>query len=411
MRVPAGRGWGARGRRALALLTLALWVSSAAAEKADATISIGKSRTLWSQALQEQRRIFIHLPPRYETSGRRYPVLYLLDAETQFRHATSIVEFLSTFSGRMPEMIVVGIANTDRTRDLTPPTTDATFRRDEPRGGGAPAFMRFLVDELLPWVGSQYRTASFRVLTGHSFGGLFCSYALIHEPQAFRAYIAVSPSLWWDREAVVSRTEAGIRSLSDPPWLFVSWGDNEQNIRMSAGRLVAAFQERPMPGLVLEHRYYPGDDHMSTPHRSLYDALEHLFADWRLPIMAGGELRKLTLAEVEAHAEAASRRYGFPVTPSFAALANVAETLLEQGDRAGALAVSRRNAREHSDLAEAHFQLGELLERLGRKEEAVLSYESSVRLAVDDENPYGNAVERYREKARLLRPGRTPSGR
>ncbi len=176
-----------------ALLAIGL-CNSAWAQRLDSAVAIGQGSHIWSKTLQEERHLLIHLPPGYWHSDERYPVLFLLDAEAQFHHATGIVNFLGTDNGRIPEMIVVGVTNTNRTRDLTPATQDAEQRKDHPNAGGADAFLTFLADELRPWVNANYRTQPYRILVGHSLGGLFAVHSLLRRPDSFQPISRVSPS-------------------------------------------------------------------------------------------------------------------------------------------------------------------------------------------------------------------------
>lgn len=387
----------------LALCGLSVLAAPAKAQRVDSTVAIGTSTRVWSKTLGEERRLLIYLPPHYAASEKSYPVLYLLDAEEQFFNSTGIVQFLGSYNDRIPEMIVVGITNTDRGRDLTPPILDAEAKKKAPPTyGHADAFLRFMADELVPWVEARYRTVPYRILVGHSFGGLFSAYTFVNRPEVFQAHIAISPSLWFDNEGALRRTEAGIRKLQHPPWLFVSWGDNEKLISETARPLVEHLTAQPVPGLTLEHRYYPGDDHMSTPHKSLYDALSLLYADWRMPLSKDSEPVDVTLDQVEAHYAALSARFGYAVPPSPAALEAVARTLLKQKENEQALAVLRRNVRYYPYLAGTHEQLAEALEKLDRKEEALRSYEDAVAAAVNDDGAYSNPIAEYRKKVKEL---------
>ncbi|TFH66787.1 MAG: alpha/beta hydrolase [Gemmatimonadales bacterium] len=101
-------------------------------------------------------------------------------------------------------MIVVAIPNTgDRTRDLTPASETEHAGTGFPTAGGADRFLGFLADELIPHIDSTYRTETFRVLVGHSIGGLFATHALLTRPDLFRGYVAISPILWWNRKSLV----------------------------------------------------------------------------------------------------------------------------------------------------------------------------------------------------------------
>ena len=140
----------------------------------------------------------------------RYPVLYLLDAQTHFHYSSGIADFLAK-DDRMPNMLLVGIVSGDmarRTHDLTPPSTAETDNRFSPGNGGADAFLSFIADELIPFIDKTYRTRPYRLLIGHSFGGLFGVYALITKPTLFNAYIVA-----WRRRHRQSSKHAWHRSI------------------------------------------------------------------------------------------------------------------------------------------------------------------------------------------------------
>lgn len=172
---------------------------------AQAGICIGESDTLYSRALGEERTYWVHLPRSYSDSvGKRYPVVYLPDGELFFHAMVAVHRAYS--GGRqpvMPECIIVGILNTDRTRDLTP--SKSAFRRDGKRhdgdaevGGGSEAFTAFLGGELRTRVAERYRAGGGSIIVGHSFGGLLVLSILLRRPELFDVYVALDPSFWWD---------------------------------------------------------------------------------------------------------------------------------------------------------------------------------------------------------------------
>jgi predicted alpha/beta superfamily hydrolase len=123
----------------------------------------------------------------------------------------------------------VGIANTDRTRDLTPThadikNPDGTTVTAFPTSGGADRFLDFIQTEPIPEIEKRYRTAPYRIFAGHSVGGLLAIHALITRPDLFNAYIAVSPSLQWDNGHTLRQaqqffaTNAELKKTSSFPW-------------------------------------------------------------------------------------------------------------------------------------------------------------------------------------------------
>jgi len=173
----------------------ALLVLLATAFTAPAGVPVlaGQKVTLPSKVLGEDRTLWVSVPDSYARSAGRYPVLYLTDAEAQFEHTSATAAFLAR-NGFMPEVIVVGVQNTDRTRDLSP-SRDPEF----PTSGGADRFLEFLETELVPFVESGFRTVPFRIFAGHSAGGNFAFHAMRVRPDLFQAVIAVSPWLVWDK--------------------------------------------------------------------------------------------------------------------------------------------------------------------------------------------------------------------
>jgi predicted alpha/beta superfamily hydrolase len=123
-------------------------------------------------------------------------VLYLLDGESNFEFTAAIIHFLAE-NERIPGMIVVGIDSGDRsqrTHDLTAPSQVEIERRFSPGNGGADVFLAFIDSELVPYVEKNYRTRPYRILVGHSFGGLFAIHTLATRPMLFNAYIAIDPT-------------------------------------------------------------------------------------------------------------------------------------------------------------------------------------------------------------------------
>ena len=157
--------------RLLTAFAVLLLISSAAiAQPATGTV---KKLTLKSTVLGEDRIILVRTPVGYETNNVRYPVLYMTDGDAHMGHTASTIEFL-TQNGRIPDLIVVGVTNTDRTRDLTPVKSSQKNPAGElqfPTSGGADNFLKFFETELIPEIEKQYRVQPYRILAGHSLGG------------------------------------------------------------------------------------------------------------------------------------------------------------------------------------------------------------------------------------------------
>src|SRR5262245_28060455 len=176
----------------LTLSVLLLWGNQAATAQ-EVAVRLGVGRTCKSAILNEERSVVVHLPASYDTSGKSYPVLYLLDGTTAFlQEMISITRRLRN-DRNAPEMIIVSIENTNRSRDMMPVVANGF-----PGPPGADTFLAYLEKELIPEIDRTYRTEQPRILQGKSLSGLFTIYALLAKPTVFNAYIGCSAGWFKD---------------------------------------------------------------------------------------------------------------------------------------------------------------------------------------------------------------------
>jgi len=351
---------------------------AAQAAPQDSTIAIGTRHTLSSRILGEDRPYLVYQPAG--PAGVRRPVLVLLDGDGHFHHTTGVVQFLAD-QGRMPPAYVVAVPNTaDRTHDLTPATRDTGFAT----AGGADRMAQFLTDELLPEIERRYATAPFRVLIGHSFGGLFAANLWLTRPDAFQAYISISPSLWWDRERLTDSLAARMaRAAAPAPWFYATMGGLEPADRMVAPFRRAEQVVRDGAPTMASVRFVllPDDDHGSTPHRSTYDGLEAIFRQYRVPL---DSFVALGIAGIDRRYGEVKARYGIPDGTPEVALNILGYQLL--GDsamarRTQALDVFRTNVRRFPRSANPYDSLGDAYRALGQGEAALACFAAAVHTA------------------------------
>ncbi|MGH8104974.1 MAG: alpha/beta hydrolase-fold protein [Arenimonas sp.] len=272
------------------ILTMMLAVGTAYGKETDTEISIGKEFSLDSAILKEKRTIQIALPPSYSMNHKhtRYPVLYLLDGEKFFHAVTGTVQHLSSdASPHIPEMIVVGITSQQRVRDSSPSRSlKNAIGKDDPSfevSGGANEFLRFLTDELTPYIDKTYSTSGYRVLAGYSFTGLPVLHALFTQPQSFNAYLAIDPSWWWDDYLMERETQEFIASASiKDRELFVTTTTNNPPLEYLpklryVDTISGMLKTKPVKGLRFGMRIYDDETHSSLALRSVYDGLSHIF--------------------------------------------------------------------------------------------------------------------------------------
>ncbi len=242
-------------------------------------IQFGTSYVLESKLLSEKRRINILLPASYGTGDQRYPVLYLIDGgvKEDWFHIAGLVQ-LGDMNGVTREVILVGIEGTDRKRDLTSPSQDPLDIKELPTHGGADNFRRFLASELKPYIDRNFRTTAETGVIGESLAGLFIVETFLRQPELFTHYIAVSPSMWWNKEAL-SYQAADLLKAQKPATrsLHLSIGNEGGGMRAGLDRLMAALKAAPPAGLTWDFQDFPGERHHSIYHPAALPALRAAF--------------------------------------------------------------------------------------------------------------------------------------
>ena len=366
-------------------------------------ITIGETSTLFSKILDEERTLMISLPNGYEGSTTGYPVVYLLDARTRFHHTAANAAALARI-GHIPEMIVVGITNTRRTRDFTPAWTHPDQPVDPAmgRGGGADEFLAFLRKELVPHVEATYRTKPFRILVGHSLGGLFGVHALVSDPELFQAILAISPSLWWDEGKAVERATDLFRERPElKGHLYLTLGDEGEDMLDNFKAFRTLLLYRAPQGLRWKAEVLPGEDHGSVPVPGVDRGLRFFFPRWRIPAFVAEE----GLASIDQHYADLSEHYGFPISTPENMINNLGYVALAEQKREKALEFFRANVERYPGSPNAYDSLGEGLEVAEKFEEAKKAYVRAIELGKELNDPgprvYQEHLEAFLERLRF----------
>jgi predicted alpha/beta superfamily hydrolase len=248
------------------------------------------THTMYSEHVGDTFHISIALPLAYAaaTSERKYPVLFMPDADIGFAMATQVSRLMELRQD-IPALIIVGIGYGDlqaglarRARDLTP-THMAEIARcasEQFPCGGAADFLSFIQTELKPFVAEHYRAnVDDNAFFGYSLGGLFGLYVLFHEPDTFERYVIGSPSLWW-RNGEPLEFEAKYADAHDDlaAHVFLSVGSlDEQDMADKTGLLAERLAGRGYPSLVLISHEFEGETHASAPAATFSRAMRHIF--------------------------------------------------------------------------------------------------------------------------------------
>ncbi|MFC0250524.1 alpha/beta hydrolase [Massilia consociata] len=248
-------------------------------------------RDIRAQVLGRDYQLYVALPDSYRDSRKRYPVLFVVDANYAFPVVRNIASRLHKHAG-MEEVIVVGLSYAkgdagtySRRRDYTPTTPRRhSYRSDmpgrQPAFGEAAAYGRFVTAEVFPLVARLYRADMGRkVFVGHSYGSLLGLQMLLSQPRSFEHYILGSPSLWYDAGIMFEREKAYAAQHRDlPASVFFGIGGLE---RLAPGKrrsrseedadmvedlreFDAALNARRFPGLKTRLRVFDDEDHASV---------------------------------------------------------------------------------------------------------------------------------------------------
>jgi predicted alpha/beta superfamily hydrolase len=279
--------------RILLTLTLLSIILSSCKEKpveSNNNIIIGKRDTIFSNVYNEKRVVWVSVPSDFNKNfpPRNYPVVYLLDGPDHFISTVGMIDRFSTNFGSevCPQIIVVGIESNDRYSDFFP-----NFDNDK--------FTSFLRDELIPYVNSSYPTNPYKVLIGHSLGGLRVIHTAMYSANLFNSYIAIDPSLGAEKNKWYSMAAKDInqfRLINNR--LFVAMAQTMpmsktqkiDEIRKDTSsdsnhmRMIMDFSEKMAAkneenNISFKWKFYPDETHSGVTQIATYDGLKFVF-DW-----------------------------------------------------------------------------------------------------------------------------------
>lgn len=318
-------------------------------------IEMGEKFHIDSRVLGEEREIWIGLPKSYHDTvyaKKGYPVCYFFDGDSHFENFVAQRNWLTrNLYSAMPEIILVGIVQKDRTKELTPSameTPEEWKRANFSTSGGNVAFMQFIEEELKPYINKEYRTNGHEILSGHSFGGLAVVNAFLKHPESYNAYIAIDPSLWWDDKKLLnSLTNTWYDPKYDGKTLFLAKandsgsGDDHHNAILEFHSRLESLDEGKK--LYWKYRFYEPEDHGSVVVPAVYDAMRFIFEGYQMPVK---EAMK-TPSVLDGHFDAISSKLGYRVLPDEKLLDELAKVCVRQGLIAQAEDLLERNLKNH----------------------------------------------------------------
>jgi predicted alpha/beta superfamily hydrolase len=332
--------------------------------------------------------------------------LYVLDAEFFFRQASAAVQFLSETryirDHPIPEMVVVGVVNQDRNRDFTPTHAPIQGPLRFPTSGDADRFIDFLKDEVFPLIDARYRTQPYRIVAGWSLGGLFAVDTYMRRSDAFSAYLAISPSLWWDEDKGLAQLECALQAgvLTVKPLVVTlgteEGGDMDRSVRNGIKPLLGNARDAD---ITFEYVEVPGEGHTYVFYKAMLDGLRAMYRSWAMP----DSVSDAGMAAVAEYYQDLSIRHGYPVQIPENAYFRVRVALVQQGDAEAALEVAHRAVAEYPAESRARAGLGWTFLQVGDSASAIASYEQAVEQEEAMPEPDSELLLSYRQRLADLR--------
>ena len=394
------------------LLILVLVFALKSNAQTDNKIVIGKVDSVYSTILKEKRKVWVYVPNMdgVQNTGQRFPVLYLLDGEGHFHSVVGLIQQLSQVNGNtiVPEMIVVGIPNTDRTRDLTPtriisdpPMMDTNSSKST---GGGENFAAFLEKELIPHIDSAFPTQPYRLLIGHSFGGLAVMNILTNHTKLFNAYIAIDPSMWYDKEQFLKTTQKKLASQKyNGTSLYVGIANTlaegmtleklkkDTTVETRHIRSIFAMDKfikaNSQHGLKYASKYYGDDDHGSVPLISEYDGLRFIFSWYRLKLSPSDFMNADTaiVQKYRRHYQTVSKEFGYKVSPQEMQINGLGYFILSQKHYEKAAALFRMNIENYPQSGNTYDSYADALLAMKDTVAAITNYKKALSMTKSEE--------------------------
>ncbi len=233
------------------------------AQKYNDPIPVHDEFTIESKQVGETRNINVWTPPEYKLSTDSFPVMYMADGgikDEDFPHvANTIAELVK--AKKIPPIILVGIANTQRRRDLTGPTVVAKDKEIAPIVGGSEKFRAFIKEELFPEINKRYRTSNEKSIIGESLSGLFVVETFFLAPDMFDNYIAFDPSLWWNNKYLVKSAKEHLDKFPQNKKRIWFAGSSAEDISKTVGKMADILQTENSPNITWKYSPEPKEKH------------------------------------------------------------------------------------------------------------------------------------------------------
>lgn len=328
-----------------------------------------------SKVLSEQRELLIHLPDDYEKSDKKYPVIYVLDGNGHFKHATSAITYLKT-QNFMPEAILIGITNNSGTRG-----------RD--LGNGSDKFWSYIKSDVVSFIEKNYRTSKHKTIFGHSMAGAFVMRRFIEDPSWFNSYIAASPGMRNDvvkeYQDFFTQNQSKLEVLQNQSFYFTMAGvaaEGTENVQIVT-EIAALIKQKAPKTFNWGYQYLPQHAHMTTPYTTFYEGITQTFNDYQPPKIAsyheyneqGG------MKGIESRYQKRAAKYQTAAEVPDSLVRRLGGILFDDDHKDEALTLLVTNTKKHPESIWAFNALARLYDQNEQYKKSLESFEKALELA------------------------------
>ena len=327
---------------------------------------------LYSKAQEQHRHLLVHLPDNYATSGKRYPVLYLIDGGRHFQHAITSTRLLQQ-QQRVPELIVIAISNNEKQH------------HDPDRG--KEKFTRFIRDDVMAYVDTHYRTTGLNTLFGHTKAGWMTMELLANQPELFDNYIAASPPLEYDEVDIHNKIVANSKTNKlHGKSLYMTFSNEAEEGKLQTeafNHFVKLLTENPPERLDWRYEFFARQTHMTTSIPTLFHELTQVFSSYQAPRFASyqGYMDFGGMQGMSAHYERRAEIYGTEKNIPEKTLLALGNLLLSEEQTEAALQLYRALTSDYPESAASFSGLGQVYSLMKQYDKSIEAHREAVRLA------------------------------
>ncbi|MGX5202222.1 alpha/beta hydrolase-fold protein [Aliikangiella sp. IMCC44632] len=353
-------------------------------KSASEEITIGEKLTLYSEVIGEDRPISVYIPKGVNDDDSLY-VIYLLDSQHHFHTVTGIVQSLVDYK-QIPKTMVVGIQTTNRPRDYLPaidgePKTNfQTFVKSKWPKSGQKNFLKFLSDELFPFIDKKYPTYPHRTIVGHSNAGTLALSALFERPELFNNYLSISANGWWSYDEIIQNSKKLTLTDRKKQKLFLSVAGEGGLFYTGTLELLTNMERNKPTNLDWKFEHYPERTHMSGILPSVSSGLEYLYSDINFNVTPA--LAKYAdVSAIKDYYAALSKQFGFTISVPVDTYVEFADQQHMNQRTDEAIVTLEQFVQDYANNSYAHMRLAQGYAKASKHEKSYSSFVKALNLA------------------------------